>query len=97
MRFFKERRVPFQFVDLDQEAPAPRELDVFVRAVGSDALVDTDSACYARRGLAWIEFDPIQEILADASLLRTPVVRDGNAVVVGGDPEGWRRLASGER
>jgi len=96
-RYFKERSVPFHFVDLDRKSPAKRELEVFVRAAGAEALIDTESDTYTKRGLEYMEFDPVEEILADARLLRTPVVRDGNVAVIGVDQEAWGRLAASGR
>jgi len=92
-RFFKERRVEFQFVDIDLKGPAPRELDVFAQAAGKDALLDTESRSYRSRGMEYMEFDVLEEIARDPSLLRTPVVREGRRAAVGPDEEFWRALA----
>jgi arsenate reductase-like glutaredoxin family protein len=93
-RFFKERSVPFHFVDIDERPPAPRELKVFLDAIGADVLIDTDSRHYAERGLQYMEFDPAGELLEDPLLLRTPIVRSGYRAVVGVDEAGWTRLVT---
>ena len=83
-RFFKERRVPFQTVDLKKHRPGERELRLFARAAGGvRALLDTASekvrshpACYASdeaRVLDYLQQEP--------SLLRLPVVRNGDRVL----------------
>ena len=91
-RFFKERGVRFQFVDLSEKGISPGELRSVARAVGKEALIDAASTRYAARGLAHIDHDPEEEILKDPLLLRTPVVRDGARAVIGPDPAAWEAL-----
>jgi len=92
-RFFSERRIAFQSVDLDVKAPGRRELELFVGAVGADELIDTQSKLYRERGFAYLEYDPVAELSEDARLLRTPIVREGREVSVGEDESFWKRLA----
>ena len=47
-RFFKERRVPIQFVDLKQKPMAPGEIRRFVERFGLAALLDVDGKAYVR-------------------------------------------------
>jgi arsenate reductase-like glutaredoxin family protein len=47
------------------------------------------------KGLAYTEYDPEEEILRDPLLLRTPLVRDGQKVVVGAEPKAWESLVKG--
>jgi arsenate reductase-like glutaredoxin family protein len=92
-RFFSERRVPFQSIDLDKKAPGGRELELFADVAGVDALLDTEGKSYRQRGFAYLDFDPLAEITEDPSLLRTPIVREGRALAIGEDEEFWRSLA----
>ena len=92
-RWLKERDLRYQFVDLAEKGMSPGELEAVARAVGKDALLDAAGARYAKRGLAWIDHDPVAEALADPLLLRTPIVRHGREAVLGDDPEGWKRVA----
>ncbi len=91
-RYFRERRVPYQSIDLDVKAPGRRELELFASQVGADELVDTESKRYQDRGLAYMEFDPLAEIADDPGLLRTPIVRQGRRVAVGTDEVLWKSL-----
>jgi arsenate reductase-like glutaredoxin family protein len=93
-RFFKERGVGYQFVDLADKGISPGELRAVCQAVGTRALIDPSSARFAARGLAHVDHDPEQEILREPLLLRTPVVRDGPRAVIGHDPEGWRSFVA---
>lgn len=96
-RFFKERRIPVQSIDLDVKSPGPREVELFAQTVGIDALIDTQSKVYRERGLGYMEFDALEEIAENPALLRTPIVRDGREVAVGADEGFWRRIAEGAR
>ena len=91
-RFFKERGVRYQFVDLVEKGISPGELRAVCQAVGRAALIDVEGACFSKKGLAYIEFDPEEEILKDPLLLKTPVVRKAGRAVIGVDPKAWEAL-----
>ncbi len=88
-RFFRERGVAYQFIDLAEKGISAGELASVAAAVGASALVDTAGKRFRERGLAYQDFDAVTEILADPLLLATPVVRDGRRAVIGNDPSGW--------
>ncbi len=92
-RFFKERRVPISFVDLRKRAIAPGELRRFVDRLGARALIDETSRVYRQAGLGFLRMDDddvVARVLADASLLRLPLVRNGNEVTVGRAESTWK-------
>jgi arsenate reductase-like glutaredoxin family protein len=91
-RYFKERDIPYHFVDLADKGISPGELAVLRKALGAENLMDSSSKRYRDRGLAYMDFDVEEEILADPLLLRTPILRNGPQAVVGHDPAGWARL-----
>lgn len=92
-RFLKERGVAYQFIDLAEKGMSPGELrSVAAAAGGLDALVDREGERYRKRGLAYMELDLEEELLADPLLLRRPILRDGRRAVVGDAPEEWKRL-----
>jgi arsenate reductase len=91
-RWFKERRVPFQFVDLKIKGLAPRELESVARAIGWENLLDRDSRRFLEKGLAFMTPARIPQVLLDDSLLlRTPIVRNGREATAGMKPEVWSR------
>lgn len=95
-RFFKERRVPFHFVDLERRAPAPGELRKWVQRFGVEALLDQSSRSYVEQGLRYVsasEEDWIRRIVADPTVLRLPLARCGKDLAVGDDPQAWQRFA----
>jgi arsenate reductase-like glutaredoxin family protein len=86
LRFFKERRVPISFVDLRKRLIAPGELRRFVERLGAEALIDPTSRAYREAGLGYLRMDAagiVERVLADATLLRLPLVRHGNDLTVG--------------
>lgn len=88
-RYFKERGIPYQFVDLTVRGLSKGELDRVKAAVGLDNLIDRDGKEYARRNLKYLVHD-VEEVLLDSPLLlKTPVVRDGPKATVGYRPEVW--------
>jgi arsenate reductase-like glutaredoxin family protein len=82
-RYLKERRIAFQFVDLTERGLSAGELDRIARAAGGyDALIDTESKAYTKRGMQYMDFDAREELSEDPALLRIPIVRGDGGVAV---------------
>jgi arsenate reductase len=96
-RFFRERKIGFQLIDLAEKGISAGELRVVAAAAGLDALIDTDGRRFADKGLAYKVHDAETEILADPLLLRTPVVRDGRRATVGYQADTWLAWIEEER
>ena len=89
-RYFKERRIKFQFVDVLKYGISPGELKSVKNAVGLTALIDeTDSDAALLQYLAYEE-DKLEKLLEDPRLLRTPIVRNGRQATVGFQPDVWK-------
>ena len=88
-RWFKERRVKFQAVDLKKYGMSRGELTSVKNAVGLDALIDPKHPDAAL--LDWLAYDQdkLEKLLDDPTLLRTPIVRNGKQATVGYCPEVW--------
>jgi arsenate reductase (glutaredoxin) len=86
-RFFRERGVPIQVIDLGDKAPSPGELRSIAQAVGGVfKLFDKDGKRAREKGLAHAMLgdpDIERKLLEDPLLMRTPVVRNGRAATVG--------------
>ena len=94
-RFFKERRVSFQFVDLKIKPMSPGEIRRFVERFGLDQLLDTEGAAYVDSGLKYLKTSDaalLARIEQDPKLLRLPLVRSGNLLSVGDDKAGWKTM-----
>ena len=92
-RYFKERRIGFQAVDLAEKGLSPGELRaVAARLGGIEALIDRDGTRYVNKGLKHsAPTGPrIEELLLeDPLLLRTPIVRSDAGCTIGYQPEVW--------
>jgi arsenate reductase (glutaredoxin) len=97
-RFFKERNVKVQFLDLSERGLSAGEIDNCARAVGgTGTMIDTDSAAYKKRGLAHMEFDIREELMNDPALLRMPIVRREKMYALGDDEAAWKQMAALEK
>ncbi|MGH8906429.1 MAG: arsenate reductase family protein [Egibacteraceae bacterium] len=99
-RFFKERRVPFHFVDLDVRTPSPGELRRWVQRFGVEAVLDPRSRGYIDQGLRYVsasDEDWILRIIRDPTVLRLPLARCGADLAVGDDSAAWQRFADAAR
>lgn len=91
-RFFRERGVKFQAIDLADKGLSPGELRALASALGLEALADREGRRWKERGLDHLVVDLEEELLADPLLLRMPIVREGRRAVVGVDPAAWAAL-----
>ena len=95
-RFFKERRVPIQMVDLHQRPMAPAEIRRFADRFSLAALLDTEGKSYVDAGLKYLRMpdaDILSRIEREPQLLRLPLVRAGNRLSIGRDEEAWKAMA----
>ncbi len=93
LRFFRERRITVHFVDLRRKPIAPGELQRFVARLGASTLADTTARPWLDAGLGYLRMDDAElsaRLLADARLLRLPLVRNGNAVTAGPADATWK-------
>ncbi len=94
IRFFKERRLTAQVIDLRRKPIAAGELRRFVDRLGARALADTDGRAWHDAGIGYLSMtdaDLAARLLADQRLLRLPLIRIGDAVAAGPDEAAWRR------
>ncbi len=89
-RYFKERRIKFQSIDLMRYGMSRGEFDSVRRAVGLDNMIDEKAkGAEILRYLARDE-DKAEKLLEDPRLIRTPVVRNGRQATVGYCPDIWK-------
>ena len=89
--FFRERAVRPHIVDLKERQLSPGELQNICQSIDAEELLDPDSKAYAKAGLAYMVYDPVEVILQNPALLKTPIVRCGREVTIGLEPEIWSR------
>ena len=89
-RWFKERRVRFQSVDVVKYGMSRGELSSVKNAVGLEALADPKHPDYPLFQHLAYDQDKIEKLLEDPTLLRTPIVRNGKQATVGYQPDIWK-------
>ena len=92
-RFFKERGIKFQSVDMKEKGLSRGEFLSVMQAVGGlDAMIDQD--CRDKDLLALIRYiaeeDRMEKVLENQSVLKLPIVRNGRQATVGYRPEVWK-------
>lgn len=93
-RFFKERGIPFQYIDLTVRGLSKGELNSVRASLGIENLMDTQGQRYARRNLTYLTHDLEEELLNDPLLFRTPIVRNGVRATVGYTPDVWKEWSA---
>ena len=89
-RWFKERRIQYQYIDLPSKGLSPREYQSVKRKVGFEALVNGKSRAYEDLFMAYLTPEAQEEkLLEHPELFVTPIVRNGKEATVGYCPEIW--------
>lgn len=96
MRYFKERGIKYQFIDMKEKGMSRGEFASIKQAVGGiENLLDEN--CKDKDALALIKYIPDEDkdekILENQKVLKTPVVRNGKQATVGYQPEVWKEWA----
>jgi len=92
-RYFKERRIKYQYIDLARYGMSGREFDSVLKAVGGiDKLIDWEGKSPEITLMKYMEDIRAKEdkVYDDPSLMKTPVVRNGKEATVGYCPEIWQ-------
>jgi len=90
-RFFKERRIAYQRVDVLKYGIGKRELESVAAAVGLDALCDKDTKAWRESVLAYTQSREtiLNGLIEKPQLLKLPIVRSGRLATVGCCPDVW--------
>lgn len=90
-RFFKERNIKYQFVDLTQKGLSKGELASVEKAVGLNNLINSKAKAYTRLNLDRIGSSSMRAeiVLNHPELYKTPIVRNGKQATVGYQPDIW--------
>ena len=96
-RFFKERRVAIQYVDLQQKPIAAGEIKRFVDRFGWDALLDKEGKAFLDAGMKYLrvgESQLLEKVQREPKLLRLPLIRSQNRLSIGQDEDSWKVMLS---
>ena len=92
-RYFKERRIKVQFIDLKEKEMSKGELQSVMRAVGGiDAVVDENAKDQDTVALITYlaESQKFDKLLENQQVMREPIVRNGQKATVGYCPDVWK-------
>ena len=91
-RYFKERRIQYQMIDLMRFGMSGKEFDSVLRGVGGiDNLIDWDSKSQEVTNMKYMDDKRAKEdkVFDAPELMKTPIVRNGKYATVGYCPEIW--------
>ena len=92
-RFFKERGIKYQFIDMKEKELSKGEFNSVMQAVGGvDAMIDPkckDKDLFAL--VTYISADErLEKVMENQSVLRHPIVRNGRQATVVYTPDVWK-------
>ncbi|MDE6781004.1 MAG: arsenate reductase family protein [Ruminococcus sp.] len=92
-RFFKERRIKYQFIDMKEKGMSKGEFNSIKQAVdGLDSMIDKNSK--DKDLLVLLEYlsdgDREEKVFENQSVIKTPVVRNGKKATIGYCPDIWK-------
>ncbi|MBR5543721.1 MAG: ArsC family transcriptional regulator [Oscillospiraceae bacterium] len=91
-RYFKERRIKFQAIDLPRFGLSPKEFELVKSKAGLDAMINTKAKNYSSSFIAYLADDTAkaEKLMDDPSLITTPIVRNGREITIGFCPDVWK-------
>ena len=89
-RWFKERGIKFQYIDILDYGISKGELKSVVSAVGIDNVVDENDQDYPMYKYLANNESKFEKLLEDPYLIKTPIVRNSKKATVGYEPEIWK-------
>lgn len=92
-RYFKERGIKFQFIDLKEKGLSKGEYNSVKAAVGSmEAMIDEKSKEYEKCFIKYLarKEDIEEKLMENPGLFKTPIVRNGKQATIGYCPEIWK-------
>ena len=88
-RYFKERGIKFQMIDLKEKEMSRGEFENVARALGGwEQLVNP--AAKDKQTLALLDWQKEDKLFENQQLFKTPIVRNGKKATVGYQPEIWK-------
>ena len=89
-RYFKERRIKYQFVDVIKFGMSKGELNSVKNAVGLEAMIDKEDQDYPLIQYLASNEAKLEKLYEEPFLIKTPIVRNGKQATVGYQPEVWK-------
>jgi len=91
-RYFKERNIKYQYIDLNQKGLSKGELESVKSSIGLNKLINQEAKDYNKLNMNRIGSASMREevLLNHPTLYKTPIVRNGKMATVGYQPEVWK-------
>lgn len=91
-RYFKERQIKYQFIDLNQKGMSKGELESVKNSVDLNDLINDKAKEYKTLNMGQIRTRSVKEelLLNNPKLFKSPIVRNGKVATVGYHPEVWQ-------
>ncbi len=91
-RFFKERKVKYQFIDINEKPMSKGEMNNILRCIDTNELINIKSKEYTKLNLDKIRSKEMKSelLLKNQGLMNTPVVRNGKEATVGFREDIWK-------
>lgn len=92
-RFFKERRVPYQLLDMKKHKLGQKELALFAGRLGAHALIDRKNPAALSHPAAHTDDESyiLSTLREHPEFLTGPIVRNGDQVTLGADENTWNQ------
>lgn len=96
-RYFKERKISYQYIDLFKYGLSKGEFDSVKAAVGLKALINENSKEYERLNMRNLGVGKVAEevLFKNPKLYNSPIVRNGRKATVGYQPDIWKTWEQG--
>ncbi|MCX7711124.1 MAG: arsenate reductase family protein [Clostridia bacterium] len=90
-RYFKERKIKYQYIDLHKYGMSKGEFSSVKAAVGLKELINADAKEYKTLNMQYLGIGTAAEeiLFKNPKLFKSPVVRNGRQATVGYRPEIW--------
>lgn len=91
-RFFKERKIKYQFIDINEKPMSKGEMNSILRCIEVNDLINTKSKDYTKLNFSNIRSKDIKAelLLKNQSVMNTPIVRNGNEAIIGYKEDLWK-------
>ena len=95
-RFFKERKVKYQFIDINEKPMSKGEMNNVLRCVDVNELINSKTKEYTKLNFNNIRSKEIkiELLLKNQNVMNTPVVRNGKEATVGCREDVWKNWIS---
>ena len=89
-RYFKERRIRYQYIDIIKFGMSRGELKSVTKVIGLDEIVNKDDQDYPLYQYLASDDAKLEKLYEIPELIRTPIVRNGKQATVGYCPDIWK-------